>query len=336
MNKRNTRQQVRAFLQQYAMASPGSHILCALSGGADSVAMVELLHSLQGQMGFRLACGHFSHGIRPHKAEEEADLCRKLCQDLGLPFYHGSGDTPDFARQHKLGLEEAARKLRYDFLQATAADIGADKIATAHNREDNAETVLLNLLRGSGLAGLSGIPPVRDNIIRPLLCLSRRDIENYLQDRPVVVDESNRCTDYTRNRLRLEIMPQLTAINSRAVENIAMAGLRMRQEHEAAQGAAKTFFKTHMGRQGDTISCAVLLLQEQKSAFLARIIRMGYGALGGDMGEMTAVHTDAVIELVRHKLPPKYVVLPGNIHARLQGKNLILYKHNGEQDETRY
>lgn len=323
-------------MQQYAMASPGSHILCALSGGTDSVAMVELLHSLQGQMGLRLACGHFSHGIRPDKAAEEADLCRKLCQDMGLPFYHGSGDTPAFARQHKLGLEEAARQLRYDFLQATATDIGAEKIATAHNQQDNAETVLLNLLRGSGLAGLSGIPPVRGNIIRPLLCLSRRDIEDYLQGMPVVMDESNDCTDYTRNRLRLEILPLLAGINSRAVENISMAGLRIRQEQEAAQAAAKTFFETHMQQQGDIISFAVLLLQEQKSAFLARIIRMGYGALDGDMGELAAAHTNAVIDLVRHKLPPKYVVLPGNIHARLQGKNLLLYKHNGEQDETRY
>ena len=323
-------------MEQYNMAPKGSHILCALSGGADSVAMVKLLHSLRGQMELQLSAAHFSHGIRREKAQEEADLCRKLCEELGIAFYYGSGDTPAYAKEHKVGMEDAARRLRYDFLQQTARAVGATVVATAHNQDDNAETVLLNLLRGSGLSGLAGIPPVRQGIIRPVLCLGRKDIEAYLGNTPYVVDESNFSCDYTRNRLRHEIMPRLHEINSRANENIAMAGLRIRQENQFIEQSVYYFVNENWQQENGLFSCDICKLKEQNQGFLGRIVRAVYGAVGGDMGKLAAVHIDAVVQLVLTKLPPKYIMMPGGIKAALMGKKLILYNGNGENNETRY
>jgi len=203
----------------------GSRVLCALSAGPDSVMLTHLLASNGDRLGITVAAAHFTHGLRPDDAQAELALAQDLCRQLGIALFHGSGDTAAYAREHKLGIEEAARVLRYAFLRATAADWGADLIATGHHRDDQAETVLFRLARGTGTEGLRGIPPLEHGLVRPLLGLSRGDILEYLRAHGLsyASDPSNDSLDHARNRLRHQVLPGLEQVHPGAAGNIAAA-----------------------------------------------------------------------------------------------------------------
>ena len=175
---------------------PGSRVLCAVSGGADSVCM---LHALLSLGDVTCVCAHFDHGLRPDSAGDAAFVAG-LCERWGVELITERGDAGKYAAENRLSTETAARELRYAFLRRAAADCGAELIATAHNRNDNAETVLLHLARGAGLRGLTGIPERRDNVVRPLLRVSREEILSYLDERgiPHVEDPTNALADCAR------------------------------------------------------------------------------------------------------------------------------------------
>jgi len=324
---------VLSFVREHGMLKAGDRVLCALSAGADSVAMTCLLCEIKNILKIEVSAAHFSHGLRPEEAEHEKQIAQKLCAELGIPFYHEYGDTIAYCESNKKGTEEGARELRYDFLARTAKENGCNKIATAHNLNDNAETVLLNLLRGSGLRGLGGIPPVRDNIIRPVMCLSRAMIEEYVGDREVAVDKSNFTDDYTRNKLRLNVFPILPEINENALTNIANAGMRIREENAFIESAALQFIEKYSSAwNGDEKILAVDIkeLKKQEKGFLKRIIQLGYEKIGGDMGKLSANHLDAAADLVYNKFPPKYIMMPGGINAKLKNKKLLIYNRECE------
>ena len=213
---------------------PGGLILCAVSGGRDSVCLLDCLWKLGRARDFRVAAAHLNHGMRP-TAQRDEDLVRALCAERNIPFYTETVDVYALCAVWRLTVEETGRRARYDFLRRTADALAADFIATAHHRDDQAETVLLQLLRGTGPQGLTGIPPVRDGIIRPLLDTPRAAIDDYIaQNRlPYVTDETNLDTHYARNRLRLDIMPQLLAINPAAAAHIARTADILRELEKA-------------------------------------------------------------------------------------------------------
>ena len=195
-----------AFCRREALIPGGAHITCALSGGADSTAMLHCLWSLREELGITLSAAHFNHRLRGEESERDEAFVRSLCAQWDIPLAVGGEDVETYAKTHKLGLEEAARQCRYAFLEGQAG-----LIATAHNADDNAETLLLHLLRGSGLRGLCGIPPKRGRIIRPLLSIPRREILAYLQAEGITwtEDSTNAGDSYRRNRLRHTVLPRL-------------------------------------------------------------------------------------------------------------------------------
>ena len=201
--------QAAAFADKYNMLPQGSTVLCALSGGADSMALLSVLEALAKPRSLTLHAAHFNHQLRGEESQRDEDFVVQWCQKRGIPLVVGRGDVAQEAQEQGKGVEETARAMRYGFLTATAQELGADKIATAHNADDNAETLLLHLARGTGLDGLTGIPPVRGILIRPLLATPRIDIAVYLaqEEIPHVEDSSNQDTVYARNRLRQEVMP---------------------------------------------------------------------------------------------------------------------------------
>lgn len=228
---------------RYDLIPPGSRVLCALSGGMDSMYLLcRLLEGAEGG-GYTVAAAHYNHNLRPAAGGDEA-FVRDWCRQRGVPLAVGSGDVAETARREGLGLEECARRLRYEFLEGAADELGCDLIATGHHAGDNAETVLMNLIRGCGLKGLTGIPERRGRIIRPMLTLTRDEVEGYLREHgvPHVEDESNADLAYTRNRLRREVLPLLEQLNPRAVEHIAQTAARLTQDEGelAAQGARLT------------------------------------------------------------------------------------------------
>lgn len=234
----------------HGMLPEDGKILVACSGGADSVALLRLLRELPG---LTVTCAHYNHCLRGAESDRDEAFVRALCEKLCVPFYAGRGDVASYARDHGLGVEEAARVLRYAFLRETAASIAISRIATAHTADDQAETVLFHLLRGAGAAGLSGIQPVRaDGVIRPLLAVRRAELAEYLtaiaQDH--VEDSTNADEAYSRNYLRRQVFPLLTAVNSAAVEHVCAAAERLRADEEYLNGLAGDFIQVHRGEDG--------------------------------------------------------------------------------------
>ncbi len=245
----------------------GKRILCAVSGGADSMCLLYLLSS----RGFDVAAAHFEHGIRGAESLRDRDFVAGWCRENGIPFLTESGDTPAFAAQRGCGLEQAARELRYAFLFRAAASFGADCIATAHTMDDNAETLLFHLVRGSGGTGLGGIPPQRGRIVRPLLGVTRAEVERFLAENavPFVEDSTNGSDDYTRNLLRHRVVPALREINPRFAEAAARTAALARRDEACLSALAEDFLAREL-RDG---SLELAALRALHPAIASRAVR---------------------------------------------------------------
>ena len=230
-----------AFWDAWDMLPSGARVLCAVSGGADSMCLLQLLHGLEEERGIRVFAAHFEHGLRGEESLRDMAFVENWCREQKIPCLAERGDTRALAEKEHLGLEEAARKLRYAFLERAADHFGCDRIATAHTADDNAETVLLNLVRGSGTKGLGGIPPRRGNIVRPLLETDRAEIEAYLkaQGVPHVEDSSNESLDFSRNRLRREILPLLREMNPALNDALGRTAALLRRDDSFLRGLAE-------------------------------------------------------------------------------------------------
>lgn len=202
---------IAAACDDYKMLERGDEVVAALSGGADSVSLVFALRELSQRLGIRLSACHLNHHIRGEESDRDMRFCEELCGRLGVELIVREADVPSLRQKHE-SMEECARRVRYEFF----ADVSAGKkLATAHNSNDCAETVLHNMMRGTGLKGLCGVPAVRGNIIRPLIYCTRSDVEEYCRSNNLtwVTDSTNLDTDYTRNRIRRFILPEMLKIN---------------------------------------------------------------------------------------------------------------------------
>ena len=215
------RDKVRKAILDGNMLKKGDNVIVALSGGADSVCLLHVMKQLEEELGFSLSACHINHNLRGAESDSDSAFAESLCRRLSVPVSVFSVDVLGAQKKHS-SVEECARELRYEVFGRLAEEKDA-KIATAHNANDNAETVLLNLLRGTGLKGLCGIPAKRDYIIRPLLGVTRAEIEAFCSENALeyVTDKTNFSTDYTRNKIRLEILPKLIEINPSLLGGIA-------------------------------------------------------------------------------------------------------------------
>ena len=282
-----------AFTRQQGLISPGDHIICAVSGGADSVALLFGLYLLKEKLDIRLSAAHFNHNLRGAESDRDEYFVRDFCDRYDIPLMVGSAAvTPG-----KNGLEAAARDARYAYLRSLPG-----KIATAHTADDNAETVLLHLIRGTGLKGLGGIAPISGNVIRPMLSATRQDVENFLQEwsLPHIEDSSNGTDAFLRNRLRHHIMPRLLQENPQFSENTSAMALRLRLDEACLSQAAK---------KASPISISVL--KEQHPALRSRILENFLKQNG--VREPEASHLNLLESLVCSDNPSAAGHFPGNI-----------------------
>jgi len=244
-------------LETHRLINQGDKILVALSGGPDSVALLHILHSLDTKLGFRLAAVYINHQLRPRAAKQEAAFCEKLCARLSIPFIYEEVDIPAMARDTRTGVEETARQYRYEILDRVAARSEFNKIAVGHHADDRAETILYNLLRGSGRHGMVGMAPRRGKIIRPLYDLRRDEIMEYaaLNRLEYMIDRSNYGRQYTRNRLRHRVIPLLTReISPATVANILrFSEIMTDEERYLDQSVQKIYRKLHSTTPGGKI-----------------------------------------------------------------------------------
>ena len=275
---------------------PGSRVLCAVSGGADSVCLLHLVRSL-GDV--ECLCAHYDHALRPESGED-ARFVEDLCARWDVPFLTERGDVAARCRSTGESAETAAREMRYDFLFRAAEQLGADLIATAHNKNANAETVLMHLARGSGLRGLCGIPERRGIIVRPLLHVSREEILAYLEAQgiPHREDPTNALDDPRRNYARHHVLPAMEALHPGAAENIHRLTLSLTEDEAYIRSLAEDW----LASQGEELSVPALLALPRPVA--ARALRLWTGA------DLTRERTEAILALCASG-PSARLDLPG-------------------------
>lgn len=307
----------RDLIQEYDMLPDHGTVLCAVSGGADSMCLLVWLCELSQEYGYTVAAAHFHHGLRGETADRDEAFVKEFCQKRGIAFYAGRGNVTEAARENGWSVEEAGRNLRYAFLAKTAEQIRAVRIATAHHQGDQAETVLMNLIRGTGMTGLSGIAPVRGPYIRPLLNTSREEIESYLERNGIafVQDETNEDTVYTRNRIRHEIMPLLRQINPKAEESMAKTATLLRREDQYLQEKTEEICAA-VRRSEYWVELERQTLNALPAAMQNRVIRRMLDLLGVEKKDLSAGHVCAIVTLIRDSGPTAQLSLPRGVIAQ--------------------
>ena len=303
---------VRNILVESHLVSPGDRVLAAVSGGADSVALLHLLAELAPVFPFSLYCAHLDHGMR-EESPRDADFVRRLCAELEIPLIVERAEIPLLAEERRMGLEETAREARRDFLRRTAAEQGCGVIALGHHRDDQVETFLHRLLRGTSLPGLAGMRPKSGPFIRPLLSFSRERIREYLGRKRIshIEDPSNRDPAFTRNRIRHELIPRLPAFNPRVEEHLFRLGGRIALEEDYWRGEeARSLAALRLPAEGE-VRLDRPGLAALHPALRARVIRRALEEARGDLRGIAAVHIEDVEEMVTGGRSQAEIHLPG-------------------------
>lgn len=286
------------------MVNSGDLVVVALSGGKDSVCLLVLLEAIREELGISLCAMHVHHGIRGEEADRDEEFCRRLCGEREIPFEAVRVNVPAVAAAEKMSMEEAARAARYEALESYRRRMGAAHIAVAHHQNDNAETVLWNLFRGSGLQGLGGIKPVNGAIIRPLLELNRAQLDDYAAAHGLSwrEDSTNQTDHYTRNRIRRHVLPFITReVNDRAVSHICQAASLAAEADEYLQRQADRWIEQPGHMEGPAEKSQIRLdaaaLAAEEPVFQAYVIRAVCRRLTGPT-DLTGSHVKAVQSLL--------------------------------------
>lgn len=315
-------------IKETGLIAPGESIVLGVSGGADSVLLLHALASLREPMEIDIHAVHVHHGIRGAEADGDAEFVRELCGQLSVPCRVVHADVPSIAREEKLTVEEAGRKIRYQCFFDEMERVGAAKLAVAHHRDDSAETILFNLVRGSGIKGLCGIAPVQGRIIRPLIDLRRAEIEEVLWSAEFCwrEDSTNQEMVYSRNRIRHGLIPYLEReLNLDAVEHLAkMAGI-LRDIDEHMEAETEKWIELH----AEPGTLPVGPLKAADRALQGYLIRKRLGELGG-LKDITVEHVEMIRRLL-DKTGEKTVCLPGRRSVRREYEQLVFDTGNEEK-----
>lgn len=324
------------YIKKYNMINDGDTVVTGVSGGADSVCLLTILKELSDKIKFEIIVVHVEHGIRGEESLKDAEYVKKLCIEYKVKFRQYSIDVVKSAKADKISTEEAGRRARYDAFEDTSRLFGANKIAVAHNQNDSAETMLLNLFRGSGLSGLHGILPVRDNVIRPILCLTRQEIEDYLNERKIhfCTDYTNFTDEYTRNKIRLNILPQAKEMINQQVYSHMQSTASLVYE-------AEQFIKSQIGkaradcvvRTDNKVKINIEKLKNKDIYIKKSLIKDEIIYAAQSAKDIESKHIKAVLDIAE-KSTGKKINLPYNIIVKNQYGNLIIEKNYKEQQEN--
>lgn len=329
------RRKVEQFIDKWEMLSENDVVIAGVSGGADSVALLIILEELSKKRKFSVRVVHVNHGIRGADADHDERFVQKLCEERKIPYMCVHADVPAYAKEQKLSEEEAGREVRRNAFQNAVKEYNGTKIALAHHQEDNAETFFLNLARGSKLKGLGGIYPVKKEYIRPLLCVGRKEIEEFLEERNVkyCMDATNMEDTYMRNRIRNHVIPYFrNNINDKTVEHVNAAMEHLREVQEYLEEQQKTAYESIVSKEKD----ARVIKEEPfiKTAEVIRemVIRNVLAEMAGKEKDLEETHVREIAMLMQKQTGRK-VDLPCHLTARRSYAGIVVEKR-AEQRET--
>jgi len=317
------------YILKHNLISEGDRIVVAVSGGPDSLCLLHLLNSFSRRLKISLCIAHLNHGMRP-EAVKEAETLRSLAESWRLPVHQETADVVKYAAEQRLSVEAAGRKLRYSFLQKVADRGEASKIAVGHHRDDQAETVIFNILRGTGPDGLAAMRPIRPlgavSLIRPLLGVTRREIETYCRDNGLspAHDSSNLQTCYTRNRIRLELLPYLESrFNPRVKESLARLSVLAAEDRHYLQSQAVRALKHASLEQDGRLILKKVVLRKLPPALSSRVVRLALERFARG-GQVKWSHICSLLALAADTGPGRELNLPGGIAVYSDYNKLVI------------
>ena len=325
---------VLQYCRREKLIENGDFVLAGVSGGADSVCMLRLLAALQKEIGFFLEVVHVEHGIRGKESENDAAFVVRLCEEMDIPLHLSFVDAVAYAKEQKLGLEEAARILRYDaYAQAAEKTLSSRvKVALAHHADDNAETVLFQMVRGSGIDGMSGMRPKRElmpgvTVVRPLLTVTRAEIEEYLHEtcQPYCVDSTNADTNYSRNKIRCHILPMLEGVNAKAISHINQSAMLLRELGDYLNGQVDLLAKRALAEQEAGILIRSEEIAGQPEILKKELLHLAIGKAAGSGKDIGLEHVESLANLLELQVG-RCVSLPYQLRGRRVYDGLLLEK----------
>lgn len=327
------KEKVRETIKKFEMLSPGDRVVVGVSGGPDSVALLHILKELALQLKVSLSIAHLNHRFRGKESDRDAEYVQELALELGLPVIVESRDVSAFIKKEGLSLEDGARRARYDFFARVVKRVKANKVALGHNADDQAETVLMRLLRGSGREGLGGIPPVRElkpgskvKIIRPLIEATREEIEKYLKENRVKarLDASNIEPIYLRNRIRLKLLPLLTKYNPNIKSILVRTAQILGEEDRYLERIVSQHLKRIVKKGKEGITLDIIKLSSLSLPIQRRILRETLGSIKGNKLDIQLAHIDDILDLLKARGRAS-LDLPGNILITKEYRKLSIH-----------
>lgn len=309
-------------IEQYHMLDPGDHVIVAISGGPDSVALASALLDRRKRFDLKLTLAHFHHGVRPKEADDDLEFVKALAEKWGLPIEVGHARLG----ARRKNLEEVMRDRRYAFLERIRRKRNADRIAVGHNANDTAETLLINLLRGSGVTGLAGIPPVQGKIMRPLIQCERREILDHIKNKKLRyrTDSSNTDMKFLRNRIRHELMPQLAKYNPSVVSTLLRTAQSFHELDMFLSGFASDVFRSISKTGKDRVEISIPELLTLPQALRVMVLREAIRDKKGDLRRISRKHLLDMDSLASGSRPNASLSLPGKLNVIRRYEKLLL------------
>ncbi|WP_181951621.1 tRNA lysidine(34) synthetase TilS [Clostridium massiliodielmoense] len=308
-------------------------VVVALSGGPDSICLLHILYTLKDKLGITLVAAHINHCLRGEAADDDELYVRKICHGLQIPCFVKREDVHKISKERGISCEMAGREVRYQFFQEVLRKINGNKVAIAHNANDQAETVLMRILRGTGLEGLVGIRPVRDNIfVRPIINLTRDQIENYCEINKLNprIDKTNFENIYTRNKIRLELIPYIQKnFNPDVIEVLNRFSDTVKIDNEYINNVAKEKYNEYGEASEDKIILKGEIFKEHE-AVLTRVIRIALKKIKGNLNNLEKNHIYDIIH-IQKKSTGKYIMLPNGIRVINNYGDIYIYKEESKQ-----
>lgn len=322
-------------IHKYNLIKKGETLIVGISGGPDSVCLLHLLYNLKEKLNIKIYGAHINHMIRGEQSDKDQEYVKHLCEELGISLFQRNYNIKEIAFKRGISHEEAGREVRYEFFELCSQEVKADKIAVAHNKSDQAETILMNIIRGTGIDGLKGMNHCRGKVIRPLLDISREEIEMYCEEHKLKprLDSTNLEDIYTRNRIRLNLIPYIDELfDTKVVNSIYRMSLLVRDDYDFIDYYTdEQYQQCVLKTEKDAIYLLIEQVSKRHPALIKRIIRKTIFNLKGSLKEIESIHVEDVFKLCTEGRTGSVIHLPQDIRAEKSYNVLKIFRYNHKE-----